>query len=105
VLVLPAEGPPVDAHALIGAAWGQETEWLAVSVARLPAGFFDLRTGVAGELLQKLANHRLKLAVLGEVSQHVAASDAFRDFVREANRGQQVWFVADEAELSARLKG
>ncbi len=102
-MLLPADGPAVDAHALIGAAWGQEAEWIAVSVARLPAGFFELRSGVAGELLQKLANHRLKLAVLGDVSEHVAASDAFRDFVREANRGQQVWFVADEAELRLKL--
>ncbi len=106
-LRLDVNGPliatPADASTLIGATWGQEIDLIVVPVQRLHADFFKLSTGLAGALLQKLVNHQLQLAVLGDVSTYVAASDAFRDFVREANRGRQTWFVADEAELNAKL--
>lgn len=106
-LRLEVNGPliakPEDASTLVGAAWGQEIDVIVVPVERLHEDFFTLSTGLAGAVLQKLANHRLRLAVLGDVAKYVAASDAFRDFVREANRGQQTWFVADEAELNAKL--
>jgi hypothetical protein len=58
---------------------------------------------VAGGVVQKFVNYRLRLAIVGDVAEHVTASTALRDFVREANRGGQTWFVADEAELAARL--
>jgi hypothetical protein len=41
--------------------------------------------------------------VVGDVSAHLAQSDALRDFVIESNRGEHVWFVRDLAELEARL--
>jgi hypothetical protein len=47
--------------------------------------------------------YRRRLAILGEISRHVAESSAFRDFVYEANRGDHVWFVADLEELDQRL--
>ena len=47
--------------------------------------------------------YRLHLVVVGDIARHVAASTALRDFVREANRGRQTWFVADAEELAARL--
>jgi hypothetical protein len=107
VLRLEAEGPLLasgaDASALIGTTWGQEIDVVVVPVARLAPDFFRLSTGLAGDLLQKFVNHRLRLVVLGDVSAFVAQSEAFRDFVREANRGGQVSFVADDAELRSRL--
>jgi hypothetical protein len=45
----------------------------------------------------------MRLAVVGDVSRHVAASTALRDLVFESNRGNQVWFVADLDELDTRL--
>ena len=65
--------------------------------------FFDLRTGLAGAVLQKLVNYHLRVAIVGDVTREVAASKAFADFVTESNRGGHVWFVRDEAELEARL--
>ena len=49
-------------------------------------------------------NYRLRLVVVGDVGGHVDESTALRDFVRESNRGGQLWFVADEVELAARLR-
>ena len=108
VLWCAPDGPVFDgasaATELVGAALGR-ADVVAVPVARLPPEFFALCTGVAGEVLQKFVNYRLRLAVVGDIAGHVAASTALRDLVREANRGRQAWFVADAAELEARLRG
>ena len=80
--------------------YSAEADWIAVPVARLDPAFFDLRSGVAGEFVQKFVNYGQRLAIVGEIP---APSDALRDFVRECNRGRQVWFVADADELAERL--
>jgi hypothetical protein len=106
VLQCPDEGPPIrydEAVALVGEALGADTLWVAIPVARLGEDFFRLSTGVAGEVIQKFVNYRRRLAVVGDVSAHLAQSDALRDFVIESNRGEHVWFVRDLAELEARL--
>lgn len=76
---------------------------IVVPVRRLDASFFQLRSGLAGELLQKAANYGFKFAIIGDVSEYVAASDALRDFVVECARGDSVLFVDDMAELEERL--
>jgi hypothetical protein len=108
VLEVAPEGPPVgtgqDALDLIGDAWGQDATWVALPVGRLDARYFDLRSGVAGELAQRFQNYGVRLAVVGDVGPHTAASDAFRDLVREAGRGRgSVVFVPDAAALAALL--
>jgi hypothetical protein len=107
VLVCAAEGSPLsddqDAVDLIAAASGHRADWVAVPVDRLTPEFFRLRSGVAGAIVQKFVNYRTGLAVVGDVAAHVAASDAFRDWVRETNRGRDIWFVVDLAELERRL--
>ncbi|MCD2442711.1 DUF4180 domain-containing protein [Agromyces sp. SYSU K20354] len=109
VLHIAAEGAPIstpdDAADLVGDAWANQAELVAVPVERLDPAFFDLRTGIAGEITQKLVNYRLRLAVVGDIAQHVDASAALRDYVWESNRGAQVWFVADDAALEAKLAG
>ena len=102
---VPAEGPRIrtggDAIELV---YSTDAEWLAVPVARLDPAFFDLRSGVAGDLVQKFVNYGQKVAVVGDIAEHVERSDALRDFVRESNRGAQLWFVADADELARRLR-
>ncbi|MFF9282874.1 DUF4180 domain-containing protein [Streptomyces griseosporeus] len=109
VLRCAPDGPPLDGEQaaldLIGDAFGQEAELVVVPVERVGAEFFRLRSGVAGAVVQKFATYRLRLAVVGDISGHVADSTALRDFVHEANQGGQLWFVADEAELAHRLTG
>lgn len=108
IIRLPLAGPPLaaaqDALDAIGEAWGADASTVVVPVERLDERFFDLRSGVLGEVTQKFVNYRLRLVVLGDVTAHIAASNAFRDYVRETNAGDQVWFVADEAELAERLQ-
>ncbi|MGH2840871.1 MAG: DUF4180 domain-containing protein [Solirubrobacteraceae bacterium] len=47
-----------DALGLISEECAQDAEWIAVQVTRLDPAFFDLRTGVAGELVQKFVKLR-----------------------------------------------
>jgi hypothetical protein len=57
----------------------------------LPPGFYDLKTGFAGELLQKISNYSKRLAITGDFSQ--IKSKALRDFIYESNNWKQVIFV------------
>jgi hypothetical protein len=41
--------------------------------------------------------------IVGDISAHLAESSALRDFVYEANRGRNVWFLANREELEQRL--
>lgn len=91
-----------DALDLIGEAWESGATWVAVPAGRLHDDFFSLRTGVAGEIAQKFVNYRLGLAIVGDISRFTEASAALRAWVLESNRGDQLWFVRDLAELAAR---
>jgi hypothetical protein len=106
VLVCDDAGPPIasgqDAVDVIATALGR-ADVVAVPVGRLDERFFELRTGLAGEVLQRFVNYRLRLAVIGDISPYVAASTALRDLVFESNRGRHAWFVADLDDLDARL--
>jgi len=97
---LDSEAAAVD---LIGSLWGQEVDWLVLPTARLSEAFFDLRTGLAGAVIQKFVTYRLRLAIVGDISAELAASGALRDFVRESNGGDRVWFVPDLVTLETRL--
>ncbi|NLF05641.1 MAG: DUF4180 domain-containing protein, partial [Actinomycetales bacterium] len=93
VFVLDDDGPRLAATQdfldVIGSLWGEAVGvmFLAIPTARLTPEFFDLRTGVAGDALQKFVNYQVQVAVVGDVSEHVAASGALADFVRESNTG------------------
>ncbi|TDC40938.1 DUF4180 domain-containing protein [Micromonospora sp. KC213] len=106
VLVCDPAGPPVateqDALDLIGAAF-LGAQVVAVPTARLDESFFTLGTGFAGEVMQKFVNYRLRLAVVGDISRHLATSAALRALVHESNRAEHIWFVPDLDALDARL--
>ena len=99
----PAISSAADVVELSYADGADGADWIAVPVARLDPAFFDLRSGVAGDLVQACANYGIRLALVGDITAHVAGSQAFGAFAGESNRGRHVWFVADEAELRRRL--
>jgi len=90
-------------RALVGDALGHQAEWIAVPVQRLSPGFFELRSGMAGQWLQMLVNYRLHFAVLGDVSGYRAQSESLDAWSTECNRGRDGCFVADWGALLARL--
>jgi hypothetical protein len=94
-----------DVMDYVGDAAYQGAEWVAVPAERFDEAFFELRTRVAGDIVQKFAKYGLGLAVLGDVSRYTQVSTSFRDFVRECNRGRQTWFLTDLDALRERLTG
>ncbi|WP_405486070.1 DUF4180 domain-containing protein [Streptomyces sp. NBC_00096] len=107
VLLCSADGPPVasaqDAlDQLIGAAF-HRTDVVAVPAERLDESFFDLSTGLAGAVMQKFVNYRVRLAVLGDLTDRLRAGSALADLVRESNGGRHIWFLPDLDALAARL--
>ena len=66
---------------------------MAIPVSRLSPDFFQLKTRLAGEVIQKFVNYRMRLAMIGDISAWLAQSNALRDFVYESNRGTAIWFV------------
>ena len=102
-----ADGPVIartdDAMDLIGNASYSGVSLVALPVERLDPEFFRLASGLAGDVLQKFVTYRVRVAVIGDITAHVEASDALRDFVWESNRGEHVWFLPDEAALASKL--
>lgn len=92
-----------DALDLVGTSF-LGAQAVAVPASRLDVSFFSLGTRFAGEVMQKFVNYRLRLAVLGDISAHLAASSALRDLVRESNQADHVWFLPDLDALDARLR-
>ncbi len=63
--------------------------------------FFDLKTGILGEILQKFANYDFRLAIVGDFSKF--ASKNFQDFLYESNKGGRIIFVKSKEEARERL--
>ncbi|MBP1163579.1 MULTISPECIES: DUF4180 domain-containing protein [unclassified Chryseobacterium] len=53
--------------------------------------FFDLKTRIAGEILQKFSNYRIGLAIVGDFSKY--ESKSMRDFIFESNKTKHINFV------------
>ena len=104
--VVPNE-PIADAGAALDAAMSAEYETgcdrLIFDKAAFAEPFFLLGSGQAGEILQKFVNYRLKAAIVGDYSHYT--SKPLHDFIRESNKGGDVFFTATEAEAVARLSG
>jgi hypothetical protein len=61
----------------------------------LDPAFFDLRSGLAGELLQKCVTYGLRLEIVGPLPAVARSSRSFNAFVSESNRGSQIRFELD----------
>jgi hypothetical protein len=57
---------------------------------QITPSFFDLKTGLAGDILQKFSNYRMQLALIGSFSKYKSRS--LQDFIRECNKGNRIFF-------------
>jgi Domain of unknown function (DUF4180) len=93
-----------DANDLIAEAYHQEPSWTILPAELFDDAFFELRTGVAGEIVSKFVAFRLRVAIIGDISRYVQESSSLRAFVYESNRGDQVWFLPNIEEFHSRLE-
>ena len=82
----------------------QDARRIVMYQENITDSFFDLKTTLAGDILQKFSNYNVKLAVVGDFSKY--SSNSLRDFIYESNKAGRISFVAtrDEA-IDALSKG
>jgi hypothetical protein len=85
-----------DGINLLGDLYYQGFDKIILYEKHLVPEFFDLKTGIAGEILQKFSNYRVQLFIIGEFT--AFTSKSFKDFVYESNKGKHVNFVGSRAE-------
>lgn len=66
---------------------------IALNKEVITEDFFILSKGIAGEILQKFINYRVKFAVYGDFSKYT--SKPLKDFIYESNKGKDIYFVSD----------
>ena len=88
-----------DGLSLLGDLYYQGFDKIILHEENIVPEFFDLKTKLAGEVLQKFVQYRMPLAVVGDFSKYTSKS--LRNFIYECNQGRQVNFVQ---ELSSALK-
>ncbi len=64
-------------------------------------GFYDLKTGLAGAILQKAADYRARLAIVGAFAN--VESPRFRELMAESRGGDLVRFAGSREEAIAWL--
>ncbi len=74
---------------------------MAAYAESLGEEFFDLKTRIAGEMLQKFSNYRMRFAIIGDFSN--VQSRSLRDFIRESNDGKTVCFAGSLDDALLRL--
>ena len=76
-------------------------ERIALCKSAVADAFFILSTRLAGEILQKFVNYHMKLAIIGDYSRYT--SKPLKDFIRESNAGNDVFFVPSLEDALDRL--
>ncbi|WP_028295529.1 DUF4180 domain-containing protein [Olivibacter sitiensis] len=90
-----------DGLDLLGDLYYQEFDRIIVHERNIIPEFFDLKTGIAGEILQKFSNYRVRLAIVGNFDAYQGKS--IRDFMLESNKAGQINFVDSTATALERL--
>jgi hypothetical protein len=71
----------------------RKVDALILHEKNLAPEFFQLKTGIAGEILQKLANSEIRVAFVGDFDSY--KSKGLKAFIVESNLGNQVNFSAN----------
>ncbi len=90
---------PEDVNDLLGNAYYQGFDGMIISADKISPRFFDLKTMLAGEILQKFSTFRMRLAVVGDFS--VFPSESLKSFIYESNRGNLIHFSPTIADALA----
>ena len=76
---------------LLGNADYLDAKGIVIKKENLHPDFFNLSSGLAGDILQKFSNYRMKLAIVGDFSEY--KSKALRDFIFESNKHGSILFL------------
>jgi hypothetical protein len=78
------------------------TRKILMQEINLQTEFFDLKTGIAGEILQKFSTYDGYVAIVGDYTKFTSKS--LKDFIYESNKQGRVNFVSTKEEAIAILR-
>lgn len=85
-----------DGLDLLGNLYYQDFDKMIIHEKNITPGFFDLKNGIAGEILQKFSNYRVRLVIIGDFSKYTSKS--LKEFIYESNKGSHINFVSSQPE-------
>ncbi len=85
-----------DGLDLLGNLYYQGFDKIVIHKKNISPDFFDLRNGIAGEILQKFSTYRIRLAIIGDFSKYTSKS--LNDFIYESNKGRHVNFLTSKTK-------
>jgi hypothetical protein len=89
-----------DAYTFLEIIYTASSETLLISKENLTESFFELKTGIAGEILQKVSNYKVRLIIIGDFNN--IRSKSLNDFIYESNKMGRVIFT-DELNKAIEL--
>jgi hypothetical protein len=89
-----------DALDLLGNADYLGARKIIVHEKNIIADFFELKTRLAGDILQKFSNYQVDFAIIGDFEN--VTSKSLHDFIYESNKGGRVLFLPSVADVLAR---
>lgn len=90
-----------DGLDLLGNMYYQGFDKIIIYEININNDFFDLKNGIAGEILQKFSNYRIKLAIIGDFTSY--SSKSLNDFMLESNKFGHINFVRTLSEAIEKL--
>lgn len=85
-----------DGLDLLGNLYYQGFDRIVLNEKNITPEFFDLKNGIAGEILQKFSTYRVRLAIVGDFSKFTSKS--LTDFIYKSNKGRHINFVNSTTE-------
>ena len=86
-----------DGLDLLGNLYYQGFDKIIIHEKNITPKFFDLKTKIAGEILQKFAQYQMPLIIVGDFSKY--KSKSLNDFIFESNKSQQINFIKDLSDI------
>jgi hypothetical protein len=90
-----------DAIDLLGNLYYQGYDKVILFKENITPEFFDLKTGIAGNILQKFSNYQFRLAIVGDFSEY--NSKSLTDFIYECNKIGHLNFLSSVDDAIAVL--
>ena len=90
-----------DTFDLMGDAAWQGAVGMMLNARNFTPAFFDLKTGIAGDILQKFSTYNMRLAIIGDFLG--VKSRSLNDFIFESNKYGRISFVSSREEAIEKL--
>ncbi|MBC8769601.1 DUF4180 domain-containing protein [Arenibacter sp. BSSL-BM3] len=81
---------------ILGNLYYQGFDKIIIHEKNITPAFFDLKTKIAGDILQKFSQYRMPLFIVGCFSKY--ESKSLKDFIYESNKGTHVNFASNFSE-------